>query len=111
VDSSSRRGQWLSDSNTKSAAPDKAAVRRILAEPSAYAGRPSTAGNAIRAVGGQRMVDSGITRGVCVCVLHSLTLETLLLSLPPKQISLWLWVTVMALVTCVLVCIVLFLQV
>ena len=34
------------------AAPDEAAVRRILAEPSAYAQRPATAGVAHRAVGG-----------------------------------------------------------
>ena len=56
-----RRGSWLND--TKSAAPDEAAVRRILADPSAYAARPATAGHIARAVGGQRMADSGVTRG------------------------------------------------
>ena len=49
-------------------------VRRILAEPSAYATRPATAGssNAIRPVGGQRMVDSGVPRGMqkITYVLH-----------------------------------------
>ena len=55
-----RRGNWIAES--KSAAPDEAAVRRILADPSAYA-RPSTAGNNMRAVGAQRLGDSGPTRG------------------------------------------------
>ena len=55
-----RRGNWIAES--KSAVPDEAAVRRILADPSAYA-RPSTAGSNMRAVGAQRLGDSGPTRG------------------------------------------------
>ena len=102
-DSSSggRRGNWITDTSSKSAAPDEAAVRlislllmmlklshlyilitghnlqvrRILAEPSAYATRPATAGssNAVRPVGGQRMVDSGVTRGMqkIIYVFHT----------------------------------------
>jgi len=57
-----RRGNWIADA--KSVAPDEAALRRILAEPSAYATRPATAGHTLRAAGGQRLVDSGMTRGV-----------------------------------------------
>jgi hypothetical protein len=57
---SGRRGSWIAES--KSAAPDEAAVRRILADPSAYA-RPSTAGSSMRAAGAQRLGDSGPTRG------------------------------------------------
>jgi hypothetical protein len=101
-DSSSggRRGNWITDTSSKSAAPDEAAVRlislplmmrklctlitghnlqvrRILAEPSAYATRPATAGssNAIRPVGGQRMVDSGVTRGMQKTTCFSLHLK------------------------------------
>lgn len=64
-----RRGSWLS-SESKSAAPDEDVLRRILAEPSAYASRPATAGNAARAAGGQRMADSGVTRGGCTVGVH-----------------------------------------